>query len=1098
MKKILSLFLIFILLAQLFISPLRIYAQVQEEIISTFSSDAPVANEGEKQFSTKELTPFVTTDKPEYYPDETVVINGANFPVNLELSLKVIWPDGEFRDSTGVQGSTNQVKTDANGNFIFSYDLRGEGQEGDYKVQVLMGTEVLSETSFKDCKRPPQPVVCPDGNVKYEVSEARYEYTDGSATVTIYPSSRGSKNSASWQAAEGYEIVGVCLKIGGPGGGSLKNGLTDGGGPFDYDISHVVITTRPIEQTYNPAINIQKSGPVWAEKGEIITFFYEVRNIGDVELSNVNIEDNKCQTVTYESGDDGDGLLELGEVWNFICSSNISWTFPYPYTNEATVEGSWQQIKVSDSDSFALYPFVLRKNVLLYWEGYNIEYDDPQTPFDIQLKKNGQVLATLEISEEDSQNLWLSEGGYKFCEVDLPAGYLPAYECISYQTGEGYPDWTYLNVVTFDLAVEKSAPANAREGDIIIYTYKLTNSGPAAVSPLISDDKCSPINYLSGDDGDGKIEPGEEWLYNCSYQIPEGTAGTKIENRVAVRDEEGEGRPNYWWLGGDRDLSNNSDTAEVEILAKEEPEVRLTLSKSNNLSGEIAVPTTVTFEIRVTNEGGVKLTNVIVKDAQPGGFSYVPNSSKLDGNPITDPTLNSGVLQWTIGDLVAGESKTLSYSVEISQEVVVGTHKNIAVAMGYTQDRYCDLADESFVDALIGVQAACDVVESRQIESNLAESSINIVRSLTYGGNIPAPQVLGAATQLPATGGDTGFTFLAISLGFLGIVLRIGAYIYEKRNHLKLVKKFAKKFAFSFTVLLFLLVFGGREILAVSPRITISSLPEYLTTDSFKISYSALADDPSTIRVRFYVRGEGESYQEFGSELTGSSGWIQVTGNEIRQQKKYYFKAEMTSSNGNASAETSTIYDVSGPSPVQNYKKERVEPSVYKISWKNPGDSDFSRVFIYRGDTPGFEADGSHKIGERGGAADQEMFFEDIGLDAGKEYFYALRAVDKAGNSSSLVGDAPEAIYITETPSYQKEEGTGGLILPKTGETLGEEDKEDSLKEPQEEEVSEVSGGDSDKAMTPLSKLILGVGIIIVAYAGYKLFLSEKPKTKKK
>lgn len=85
---------------------------------------------------------------------------------------------------------------------------------------------------------PTDGAVCPDGNVKYEIGSG-YEYNDGSATIT------GDGDSVSWEATPGYTITGVCIKIGGPGGGSLINpDPADGSaGPFAYDISHVVVTT---------------------------------------------------------------------------------------------------------------------------------------------------------------------------------------------------------------------------------------------------------------------------------------------------------------------------------------------------------------------------------------------------------------------------------------------------------------------------------------------------------------------------------------------------------------------------------------------------------------------------------------------------------------------------------------------------------------------------------------------------------------------------------------------------------------------------------------------------------------------------------------
>jgi len=104
-----------------------------------------------------------------------------------------------------------------------------------YAVAVLLILSTLFTSAAVTANG--EGAVCPHGNVKWE-TDSGYEYTDGSATVT------GDENSVSWQAADGYVIVSVCIKIGGPKGGSLIDGLAQGGGPFEYGISHVVITTE--------------------------------------------------------------------------------------------------------------------------------------------------------------------------------------------------------------------------------------------------------------------------------------------------------------------------------------------------------------------------------------------------------------------------------------------------------------------------------------------------------------------------------------------------------------------------------------------------------------------------------------------------------------------------------------------------------------------------------------------------------------------------------------------------------------------------------------------------------------------------------------
>jgi len=95
--------------------------------------------------------------------------------------------------------------------------------------------------------------VCGQGQVKFEIDSQSYEYTDGSATVS------GDANSVSWAAAPGYTVIKVCIKIGGPGGGSTWTfGPGNGSaGPFAYGISHVVVTTGPLPPPEDVCPNIR-------------------------------------------------------------------------------------------------------------------------------------------------------------------------------------------------------------------------------------------------------------------------------------------------------------------------------------------------------------------------------------------------------------------------------------------------------------------------------------------------------------------------------------------------------------------------------------------------------------------------------------------------------------------------------------------------------------------------------------------------------------------------------------------------------------------------------------------------------------------------
>lgn len=290
-------------------------------------------------------------------------------------------------------------------------------------------------------------------------------------------------------------------------------------------------------------------------------------------------------------------------------------------------------------------------------------------------------------------------------------------------------------------------------------------------------------------------------------------------------------------------------------------------------------------------------------------------------------------------------------------------------------------------------------------------------------------------------------------------------------------------------------LFAAAPAYAISPQVTISDLPDYITTNTFKLSYSSISDDPASTTAQFYYRTESGSYSAFGPLLSGANGQVQVTGDQVKEQVRYYFK--VVTSTG-VSDETNAVYDISGPSVPESYWKERIAPSTYRIHWKNPNDSDFSRVFIYRGDEPGFSADGSHKVGELGGAVQAEMSWDNTGLENGKEYYYALRAVDKAGNSSSLVGDQGTVVEETTVGSASSSTGeTSVNVLPNQGQgqVLGEERTQDDSSTmgtpaPEAGTSGKLEAGKSFLSSTG-GKIIVGLGGLVLVFVFYRLLASD-------
>jgi len=65
-------------------------------------------------------------------------------------------------------------------------------------------------------------------------------------------------------------------------------------------------------------------------------------------------------------------------------------------------------------------------------------------------------------------------------------------------------------------------------GGLITYTERITNPGTVALSNVtLTDDKCSPMQYISGDtNGDSKLDTTETWTYTCAKNLMQTTTNT--------------------------------------------------------------------------------------------------------------------------------------------------------------------------------------------------------------------------------------------------------------------------------------------------------------------------------------------------------------------------------------------------------------------------------------------------------------------------------------------------------------------------------------------------------------------------------------------
>jgi uncharacterized repeat protein (TIGR01451 family) len=152
--------------------------------------------------------------------------------------------------------------------------------------------------------------------------------------------------------------------------------------------------------------------------------------------------------------------------------------------------------------------------------------------------------------------------------------------------------------------ITKSAdPETIHSGDLVAYTYTVTNPGSESLSNVtVSDDKCAPVTFVAGDsNGNGLLEPDETWIYTCSATLMEDTTNTAT---VEGNDPSGT-------------MVQAQATASVEVIT---PDIDLTISAS---ADETYPSNPVVLTFSATNTGDTTLYNVaiIFNNGTPGDAS---------------------------------------------------------------------------------------------------------------------------------------------------------------------------------------------------------------------------------------------------------------------------------------------------------------------------------------------------------------------------------------------------------------------------------------------------------------------------------------------
>ncbi len=139
----------------------------------------------------------------------------------------------------------------------------------------------------------------------------------------------GASDNSTFTAS--YTITQDDINAGGVTNQATATGTDTNGDPvtdLSDDNSVLEDDATVTELTQSPAIAIVKTASVggYSKVGDVLHYTITVSNSGNVTIANVVVTDNNADagSLSYVSGDDGDGLLQVGEEWTYSAIHTVT------------------------------------------------------------------------------------------------------------------------------------------------------------------------------------------------------------------------------------------------------------------------------------------------------------------------------------------------------------------------------------------------------------------------------------------------------------------------------------------------------------------------------------------------------------------------------------------------------------------------------------------------------------------------------------------------------------------------------------------------------------------------------------------------------
>ena len=548
--------------------------------------------------------------------------------------------------------------------------------------------------------------------------------------------------------------------------------------------------------------------------GESITYTFNVSNpVGNAPINNVELRDPLIDPTNNPlpgpvSGDTSNpGVLDAGETWVYTASFIITQQdiINGQVQNTATVNGLVQTTgnpyPVSTSDSVTVNLCqnaeisIVKSSVSATGDCINFEVEDTIdykfvvtnegdvdiTDVIVNDTKLGGVIAGPAMGDVNLDGIlnvgevWTYNASYTITQFDIDFGSVVNIATVEGDTALGHRDAnsntvTVLICQSADIAIVKSSdqvPGNngcvdLAEGDVITYTFTVTNEGNVSIDNVVVADPLvglSAINGPTGDTGsDGILGLDEIWEYTATYTVTQSDVDAgEVTNQAAVNGLAM--NPSNTPVSDDSHPTSTTADGETVVVICQNPVIAIVktgIFNDENQNDCADVDETISYTFTVTNEGNVSLSNIIVDDPLLGGPIAGPDSGDTDGDgelDVTETWIYSGTYTITQDDIDDGEV--------VNQATATGTapdQSTVSDLSGSTTTTDDETVIELCQNPAIAIVKTGIFNDENQNDCADVDETISYTFTVTNEGNVSLSNVTVTDPLIATITGPTGDT----------------------------------------------------------------------------------------------------------------------------------------------------------------------------------------------------------------------------------------------------------------------------------------------------------------------------------------------------